>query len=112
MKKSFDSHHHVKSHQLAVGDCVRVKQPDKSHKLGQAFSQPLTVVQVKGDICVLSDGKSWHVNRLVKSTLSSGMQADQPSQREPTTDNSKRPVRGTRGTIPVRLADYHVGCIN
>ena len=62
----WNAKHSAKKHTFKVRDKVKVKLPDKLHKMSSTFSEVKKIKSVKGPICTLDDGKRWHVNRLVK----------------------------------------------
>jgi len=111
MTQAFNSRNNTKPHQFSVGDCVRIKLPSKSHKLSPTYSQPYSVTAVVGDMLKLSDGKTWHANRIVRSAGTDDAPMQQPATddgQSSTTPSEKRTPRCNRGCPPARLSDYHV----
>lgn len=68
MKAVYDKAHRVQSHNFKVGDAVRIRLELKygKHKLSSNYSDPTVITNVTGNIVTVSNGKRWHVNRLVK----------------------------------------------
>ena len=112
----WNTKHSAKKHTFKVGDKVKVKLPDKLHKMSSTFSEVKKIISVKGPICTLDDGKRWHVNRLVKYQCqthdSFSCQEDFDTDGQTTskayipTSSKIREPRITRGVKPSRFKDF------
>ncbi|XP_077867640.1 uncharacterized protein LOC144356849 [Saccoglossus kowalevskii] len=121
IKSYTDQRHHARSTNLNVGDWVRVKRPNRSHKLSPTFSEPHRIVKKLGKFSFrLDDGTAWSARRCVRSHRhdSSVPPPELPNEHlminqehHPVVTNANilptresRPVRITR--MPAYLRDY------
>ncbi|XP_077866578.1 uncharacterized protein LOC144359904 [Saccoglossus kowalevskii] len=68
IKSYTDQRRHARSTNLNVGDWVRVKRPNCSHKLSSTFSEPHRIVMKLGKSSFrLDNGTAWSARRCVRS---------------------------------------------
>lgn len=65
-KKYTDEKCRARKINLKVGDLVKVKLPFKVRKGQSKFSKPFKVITLGNNSVKLSDGKVWHLSRIVK----------------------------------------------
>jgi hypothetical protein len=63
MSKDHDARHRAKPTRLFAGDQVRIKVPNRAHKLAPVYSDPVRVTKVAGNTVWLANGQRWNVRR-------------------------------------------------
>ena len=59
MSKDHDARHRAKPTRLFAGDQVRIKVPNRAHKLAPVYSDPVRVTKVAGNTVWLANGQRW-----------------------------------------------------
>ena len=74
MSLDHDVRHHAKPTSLSAGDQVRIKVPNRAHKLAPVYSDPMRVTKVVGNTVWLENGQRWNVRRCLphRSSLRRG----------------------------------------
>ena len=63
MSRDNDIRHHAKPTCLSAEDQVRIKVPNRAHKLAPVYSDPVRVTKVIGNTVWLENGQRWNVRR-------------------------------------------------
>ena len=93
MASDHDARHHAKPTCLSAGDRVRIKVPNRAHKLAPVYSDPMLVTKVVGNTVWLENGQRWNVRRCLpcRSSLRQGS----TSTASVTSSNTPSPLADT-----------------
>jgi hypothetical protein len=74
MAKNHDARYHAKTTLISAGDQVRIKVPNRAHKLAPVFTDPVRVTKVVDNTVWLENGQRWNVRRCLphRSSLRHG----------------------------------------
>ena len=87
MKQRFDRRRRVKTPPFSAGDWVRIRRPNRDHKLLSFWSTPIKVAAQLGPATfLLADGSRWHASRLRKVMA--------PANRDPQAEENWTPGFG------------------
>jgi hypothetical protein len=65
MADQHDKRQNAKQPRFKAGDVIRVKLPNRPHKLSPAYSEPFPVVRAAGNTVWLANGQRWNVRRCI-----------------------------------------------
>ena len=84
---------------IRPGDSVRILLPKTAHKLAQIYSEPRSVVKVRGNTVWLQDGKAWNIRRcLLHRLLINRSSKDQTASATGRANPSSTPDTGESNT--------------
>ena len=93
LSRDHNARHHAEPTQLSAGYQVRIKVPNRAHKLAPVYSDLVRVIKVVGDTVWLKNGQRWNVRCCL--SCHSSLRRESPSPTSLTSSTTPSPLAGT-----------------